>query len=127
MNTPENLKYNKVDEWVNVEDGVATIGITDYAQEHLSDVVFVEIKVAVGDILARGFVFAVVESVKASSDIAAPLSGKVLEINDEILSSPELINSDPYGRAWFIKVQISHPAELADLIDSGSYQDFRKE
>ena len=68
-----------------------------------------------------------VESVKASSDIAAPLSGKVLEINDEIISSPELINSDPYGRAWLIKVQINKPAELADLIDSGSYQDFRKE
>jgi glycine cleavage system H protein len=83
--------------------------------------------VSAGDTLVREKIFAVVESVKASSDIAAPLSGKVLEINEEIISSPELINSDPYGRAWLIKVQISKPAELDDLIDSGSYQDFRKE
>jgi glycine cleavage system H protein len=127
LNTPANLKYNKADEWVKVEAGVATIGITDYAQDQLSDVVFAEIKVSVGDTLVREKTFAVVESVKASSDIGSPLSGKVLEINEEIISSPELINSDPYGRAWLIKVQISNPAELADLINSEVYQDFRKE
>lgn len=125
MNAPDHLKYNKMDEWVKVEADVATIGITDYAQDQLSDVVFAEVKVSVGDILEQGKMIAVVESVKASSDIALPLSGKVLEINDEILSSPELINSDPYGRAWLIKVQVTKPVEIAELIDSRSYQAFR--
>jgi glycine cleavage system H protein len=126
LNTPDHLKYNKADEWVMVEADVATIGITDYAQDQLSDVVYVEIKLSVGDTLVREKTFAVVESVKASSDIAAPLSGKVLEVNEEIISSPELINADPYGRAWLIKIQLSKPGELADLMDSGSYQEFRK-
>lgn len=125
MNTPDHLKYNKMDEWVKIEADVATIGITDYAQDQLSDVVFAEVKVSVGDILEQGKMIAVVESVKASSDIVLPISGKVLEINDEILSSPELINSDPYGRAWLIKVQVTKPVEIAELIDSRSYQAFR--
>ena len=127
MNAPDHLKYNKLDEWVKVEADVATMGITDYAQNQLSDIVFAEIKVSVGDILERGKLFAVVESVKASSDIASPLSGKVLEINEEILSSPELINSDPYNQAWLIKVQISKPVELEDLIDSGLYLEYRNQ
>jgi glycine cleavage system H protein len=125
LNTPDHLKYTKMDEWVKIEADVATIGITDYAQDQLSDVVFAEVKVSVGDILEQGKMIAVVESVKASSDIALPLSGKVLEINDEILSSPELINSNPYGRAWLIKVQVTKPVEIAELIDSRSYQAFR--
>ena len=125
MNTPDHLKYNKMDEWVKIEADVATIGITDYAQDQLSDVVFAEVKVSVGNILEQGKMIAVVESVKASSDIVLPISGKVLEINDEILSSPELINSDPYGRAWLIKVQVTKPVEIAELIDSRSYQAFR--
>ena len=125
MNTPDHLKYNKMDVWVKIETDVATIGITDYAQDQLSDVVFAEVKVSVGDILEQGKMIAVVESVKASSDIALPLSGKVVEVNDEILSSPELINTDPYGRAWLIKVQVTKPVGIAELIDSRSYQAFR--
>ena len=127
MNIPDHLKYNKMDEWVKVESEVATIGITDYAQDQLSDVVFAEIKVSVGDILTQGKLIAIVESVKASSDIASPVSGKVLEVNEELISSPEIINSDPYGSAWLIKVQISKPGELADLLDSGSYLEFRNQ
>ena len=127
LNAPDHLKYNKLDEWVKVEADVATMGITDYAQNQLSDIVFAEIKVSVGDILERGKLFAVVESVKASSDIASPLSGNVLEINDEILSSPELINSDPYNRAWLFKMHISKPVELKDLIDSGLYLEYRNQ
>lgn len=125
LNAPDSLKFNKMDEWVKVEAGVATIGITDYAQDQLSDVVFVEIKVSIGDMLTPDKLIAVVESVKASSDIPAPISGKVLEINEELTSSPEIINSDPYGDAWLIKVQISRPDELSELIDSQSYLAFR--
>jgi glycine cleavage system H protein len=127
LNAPDSLQYNKFDEWVKVEAGIATIGITDYAQNQLSDVVFAEIKVAIGDALERGKLITVIESVKASSDVLSPLSGKVIEINDEINSSPELINSDPYGRAWLIKVQIGQPGELADLLDAGSYMEYRSQ
>ena len=127
MNRPDSLQYNKLDEWVKVEAGIATIGITDYAQNQLSDVVFAEIKVAVGDALERGKLITVIESVKASSDVVSPLSGKVIEINDEVISSPELINSDPYGQAWLIKVQIGKLSELADLLDAGSYMEYRNQ
>jgi glycine cleavage system H protein len=127
LNAPDFLKYNKMDEWVRVEGDTVTIGITDYAQNQLSDVVFAEVKVSAGDMITQGKLIAIVESVKASSDITAPLSGKVLEVNDELVSSPEIINSDPYGSAWLIKVQISKPAELADLLDSGSYLEFRNQ
>ena len=125
MKTPEQLKYNKLDLWIKADAGIATIGVTDYAQEQLSDVVFVDIKAAVGETVEHGTMIAVVESVKASSDITAPLSGQVIEVNDEIISSPELINSDPYGQAWLLKIQITKPAQLSDLMDSGAYQEYR--
>jgi glycine cleavage system H protein len=127
LKTPDFLQYNKMDEWVKVEAGAATIGITDYAQEQLSDVVFAEVKVAVGDVVTPDKLIAVVESVKASSDIVSPLSGKVLAVNEELVSSPEIINSDPYGSAWLIKVQIGKPEELTGLLDAKSYQEFRKQ
>jgi glycine cleavage system H protein len=119
------LKYHKTDEWVKVEANIATIGITDYAQEQLSDVVFAEIQVSVGDILERDKIIATVESVKASADVTIPLSGRVIKINDQINATPEILNSDPYGQAWLIQVEISQPGELNDLMDSKSYLEFR--
>ena len=127
LNIPEYLKYNKADEWMQIEADVVTIGITDYAQGQLSDVVFAEIKAAAGEVLERGKLIAVIESVKASSDISLPLSGKVLEINEEVISTPEIINSDPYGQAWLVKIQLSNPAEVADLLNSADYQAFRNQ
>lgn len=110
---------------MQIEADVVTIGITDYAQGQLSDVVFAEIKAAAGEVLERGKLIAVIKSVKASSDISLPLSGKVLEINEEVISTPEIINSDPYGQAWLVKIQLSNPAEVADLLNSADYQAFR--
>jgi glycine cleavage system H protein len=126
LNTPDLLKYNQMDEWVKVEAEIATIGISDYAQEQLSDIVFVEIQVSVGETIEKGREIAVVESVKASADIGSPVSGKVLEINSELLSSPELLNSDPYGQAWLIKVEMSNPGELTNLMDFEAYLKYRK-
>lgn len=125
MNTPDHLKYNNLDEWVNLDGLIATIGVTDYAQDQLSDVVYADIKVSPGDTIESGKLIAVIESVKASSDIYAPFTGKVLEINEELNSSPELINSDPYGRAWLIKVEISNIRELENLLDAHWYADYR--
>jgi glycine cleavage system H protein len=127
LNTPDNLKYNKSDEWVKVEDGIAIIGITDYAQEKLSDIVFGEIQVGAGQLIEKGKEIASVESVKASADVTSPLSGKVLEINEKINASPEILNSNPYDQAWLIKLEISHPNELNDLMDSEAYLAYRKE
>ena len=127
MNIPEDLKYTKTDEWVKVEAEIATIGITDYAQDQLSDIVFAEIVVSVGDTLELGKGIATVESVKAAADVTSPLSGKVLEVNEEVNRSPELLNSDPFGRAWLIKVEITLSAELNELLDTESYRIFRNE
>ena len=127
MNIPEDLKYTKTDEWVKVEGEIATIGITDYAQDQLSDIVFAEIVVSVGDILDHGKGIATVESVKAAADVTSPLSGKVIQVNEEIGQSPELLNSDPFGRAWLIKVEITQSAELNELLDAESYRIFRNE
>jgi glycine cleavage system H protein len=127
MNTPEDLKYTKTDEWVKVESKIATIGITEYAQDKLSDIVLAEIVVSVGDILVQGKVIAAVESAKAAADVTSPLSGKVLEVNEVVAQSPEFLNSDPYGRAWLIKIEINRLDELNGLLDAGSYREFRKE
>ena len=127
MNAPEDLKYTKTDEWVKVEAKIATIGITDYAQDQLSDIVYAEIVVSVGDTLEQGKGIATVESVKAAADVTSPLSGKVLEVNEEVSRSPELLNSDPFGRAWLIKVEITQSAELNELLDTKSYRIFRNE
>ena len=127
MSIPENLKYTKTDEWVKVEAKIATIGITDYAQDQLSDIVLAEIVVSVGDILVQGKVIAALESAKAAADVTSPLSGKVLEVNEVVAQSPEFLNSDPYGRAWLIKIEINRLDELNGLLDAGSYREFRKE
>jgi glycine cleavage system H protein len=124
MNTPADLKYAKTDEWVKVEGNLATIGVTDYAQHQLSDVVFVEINLKVGDTAVKGKVFGTIESVKAASDINVPVSGKVVEVNDSLSDSPEKVNTETYCCAWFIKVEMSNTAELNDLMDAAAYDKY---
>jgi glycine cleavage system H protein len=119
-------KYHEEHEWVRVEGEEAVIGISDYAQDQLSDIVYVELP-EVGDSIERGDVFAVVESVKAASDVYMPVSGEIVEINEELEDSPELVNSDPYGEAWFVRVAMADPDELDDLMDADAYKAFVEE
>jgi glycine cleavage system H protein len=126
MDFPEDLKYSREHEWVLVEENVATVGITDFAQEQLGDVVFVELP-AVGDSVTKDEAFGVVESVKAVSDIYAPVSGTVVEINDDLPESPEMINEDPYGDGWIIKIEITDRTDLDDLLDAVAYQQYVEE
>src|SRR3989442_6663772 len=114
MEFPEDFKYSKEHEWVLVEGNVATVGITDYAQDQLGDIVFVELP-AVGDKVSKEDAFGVVESVKAVSDIYAPISGKVVEVNDDLPENPEMLNEDAYGDGWIIKIEMSDVDELKDL------------
>lgn len=114
-------KYDKEHEWIRVEGDEGLVGISDYAQDQLSDVVYVELP-EVGDTFNRGDVFAVVESVKAASDVYIPVGGEILEINEELEDSPEMVNDDPYGEAWFARVSIADPAELEDLMDADAYK-----
>ncbi len=120
MEIPEGLKYSKEHEWVATEELVATIGITDYAQDQLGEIVYVELP-AVGDKVSKDDPFGVIESVKAVSDIYAPVSGTVVEVNQELPESPEMVNEDPYGDGWLIKLRVSDMVELDDLMDSGEY------
>lgn len=122
-NLPENLKYVESHEWVLVEGDIATIGITDHAQEELSDVVFVDVP-AVGATIPLGDPVAVVESVKAASDIYAPITGEVIEVNEELGNDPGFVNTDPYGSGWIYKIRISDESELDDLMDAAGYAAF---
>jgi glycine cleavage system H protein len=124
METPAGLYYAETDEWAKVEGNTATVGISDYAQDQLSDVVYVEIIVGVGDTVTQGKQIATIESVKAAADVNAPVSGKVVAINEDLPQSPEEVNKDPYGQAWLIKVEISSPAELGKLMDAKAYDAF---
>ena len=126
MEFPKDLKYTKEHEWVKVEGNIATVGITDYAQDSLGDVVYVELPQE-GATVTKHEPFGVVESVKAVSDLYAPLSGSVTEVNDAIVDSPEAINEDPYGDAWMIKVEIASTGELGDLLTADEYQKFIEE
>jgi len=123
MEFPEDYKYSKEHEWVLVEGEVATIGITDFAQDQLGDIVFVELP-AVGDKVSKEDAFGVVESVKAVSDIYAPVSGKVLEVNDDLPENPEMLNEDAYGDGWIIKIEMSDPDELNDLMTAVEYEQY---
>lgn len=120
VDTPEDLAYTESHEWVRAEDAVAVVGITDYAQDSLTDVVFVELP-AVGDTLDAGDVFGAVESVKSVSELYAPVSGKVVEVNAVLEDEPERINDDPYGDGWLIKIEMSDPSELDGLLDAKAY------
>lgn len=123
MEFPEELKYSREHEWALVEGKVATIGITDFAQDKLGDIVFVELP-AVGDKVVKDEAMGVVESVKAVSDVYSPVSGTVIEINDDLPDSPDMINEDPYGDGWIVKIQMSDPTDLEDLMDSEAYELF---
>jgi glycine cleavage system H protein len=122
-NIPDGLYYSKEDEWVRVEGDEGTIGITDYAQDALSDIVYVELPDQ-GDVFGAGETFGVVESVKAASDMYSPVSGEVTAVNEDILDVPETLNSDPYGNGWMVKIKLSDPAELESLMDAAAYSDY---
>jgi len=119
---PADLKFTENDEWVRVEGDTATIGITDYAQDQLSDIVFVEYLFDEGDDGGKGDTCATVESVKAAADVYLPVSGEILAINEDLADSPELINSDPFGDAWMLKIKMSDLSEVNDLLDVAGYK-----
>lgn len=123
MSYPENLKYTKEHEWVKVDGENAYIGITDHAQHELGDIVFVDLPKA-GTTLSKGQTLGSVESVKAVSDIYSPVSGEVLEANASLSQKPEKLNEDPHGEAWLVKVKLSAPAEINDLMDAADYQTY---
>jgi glycine cleavage system H protein len=122
MNIPENVKYTKDHEWIKLEGNYALVGITDYAQGELGDIVFIEIETK-GEHIAQGEVFGSIEAVKTVSDLFMPASGEVLEVNENLNDSPDLVNTDPFGEGWLIKVKIDNTEELNDLLDSKQYKD----
>lgn len=121
MNIPASLRYTKEHEWISLDGDVATVGITDFAQGELGDVVYVEIE-TVGQAMAEGDVFGSVEAVKTVSDLFLPVAGTVLEVNQKVVDSPELVNSDPYGDGWMIKLQVTNPADVDGLMDAEAYK-----
>ncbi len=122
MNIPSHLKYSKDHEWIHVDGDVATIGITDFAQSELGDIVYVDIAKRVGDIITKDEVFGTVEAVKTVSDLFAPAGGELLEINAELNNAPESVNNDPYGNGWMIKIRLSNTNDLDELLNDSSYQ-----
>jgi glycine cleavage system H protein len=122
MEFPQELKYTESDEWVRVEGASATAGITDYAQDQLSDVVYVEAIAELGQDLAKGEAHSTVESVKAAADVYMPIGGKITEVNEALMDAPEIVNSDPYGEAWMIKFEVADASELESLLDSAAYK-----
>ena len=121
MKLEAGYKYTEKDEWVKVEGDSALIGISDHAQDQLSDIVFLEYLVSEGDEISKGDEIGTIESVKAASEIYSPVSGKVVAVNDDLLDTPETVNSDPYGAAWMIKVELSDPSEVDGLLDADAY------
>jgi glycine cleavage system H protein len=120
MNFPSDLKYTKDHEWIRIDGDVATIGITDFAQSELGDIVYVDISTQ-GETLSRETVFGSVEAVKTVSDLFMPLSGEVLEVNADLESSPESVNTDPYGKGWMVKIKLTNAAEIVDLLSADDY------
>jgi len=127
MEYPKDLKYTESDEWVRVEGNIGTTGITDYAQDQLSDIVYVETIIAIGETLQKGESHSAVESVKAAADVNMPVSGVITEINENLADTPELVNTDPYGEAWRVKFEISDPSELDGLMDAAVYEKLNEE
>jgi glycine cleavage system H protein len=125
MNIPANLKYTKDHEWARIEGDKAVIGITDFAQSELGDIVFVEVE-TVGDEISQEEVFGTIEAVKTVSDMLMPVTGEVLEFNEKLQSKPELINSDPYGEGWIIKISIKDKSEITSLLSNEAYADLIK-
>jgi glycine cleavage system H protein len=121
MSYPQDLLYTRDHEWVRIEGDVATVGITDFAQKELGDIVFVEVN-TVGETLEAGAIFGTIEAVKTVSDLFLPLAGTILELNSALEGQPELVNQDPYGQGWMVKVKLSNPADRTDLLDAAAYQ-----
>ena len=121
MNIPENIKYTKDHEWVKIDGDTATVGVTDFAQEQLGDVVFVEVETE-GESLQKGDVFGTIEAVKTVSDMYMPISGEVAEINPKLEDAPETVNEDPYGEGWMIKIKVDNKDELNDLLSADDYK-----
>ena len=122
MNIPANLKYTKEHEWISLEGDVATIGITDFAQKELGDIVYVEVE-TLDQTLEQDEIFGTVEAVKTVSDLFLPLAGEVVEFNEELEKNPETVNSDPYGKGWMIKVKVSNPSDFDNLLSSDAYKE----
>lgn len=121
MNIPENLKYTKDHEWIRIEQNYGFIGITDFAQGELGDIVFIEIE-TVGETLKKEEVFGTIEAVKTVSDMFMPVSGEILELNPELENAPDSVNKDPYGKGWMIKIRITNPEELSQLLSAEDYK-----
>ena len=121
MNVPANLKYTKEHEWIRLEGEIAYVGITDYAQSELGEIVFVEVE-TVGETLNEGEVFGTVEAVKTVSDLYLPVDGEILEFNEALESNPELVNDDPYGKGWMVKIGVSEVAQLNSLLSASEYE-----
>ncbi|MBE0647139.1 MAG: glycine cleavage system protein GcvH [Bacteroidales bacterium] len=122
MNVPDNLKYTKDHEWLKIDGEFAFIGITDYAQHELGDIVFVEVE-TVGETLAKEEAFGTIEAVKTVSDMFMPVAGEVLEYNEELSATPEIINKDPYDQGWVVRIKVTNPAELDELLDPDQYKE----
>lgn len=123
---PGGLRYTKEHEWVHMEDNIATIGITDFAQESLGDVTYIQLPKE-GEMISKNDPFGVVESVKAVSDLYSPVTGRVIEVNQPLLDAPELVNQDPYSDGWMVKVEVKDTSDAEDLMDPGSYKEYIEE
>jgi glycine cleavage system H protein len=126
MNIPSALKYTKDHEWIKIEGNIATVGITEFAQGELGDIVYVDVD-TLDDTVVEGAVFGSVEAVKTVSDLFMPLSGEVIQFNEELEDAPELVNSDPYDKGWMIKIEISDSSQIDDLLDAAAYEKLIKE
>jgi glycine cleavage system H protein len=124
MNTPDNLKYAKTDEWVKLEGNMAIIGISDYAQDQLSDIVYVEFNRDPGEVIKKGDVLTTIESVKAAGEVVSPVTGILKEVNSSLSEKPELLNDDPYEKGWLCKVEMSDPKEYESLMDAKDYETY---
>ena len=127
MKTPEGLKYAKTDEWVKLDGDQATIGISDFAQDQLSDVVYVEFMIDEGDSVSKGDTVATVESVKAAADVNFPVSGTITAINEDLADAPEVLNSDPYEAGWIVKMELDDSSEQDDLMDASEYDSYNED
>jgi glycine cleavage system H protein len=124
MKTPKELKYNKTDEWVKVNGNTAIIGISDYAQDQLSDIVYIEFNKEPGDSLIKGEVISTIESVKAAADVISPVGGKIVKVNESLAVNPEVLNSDPYVEGWLYEVELESTSDLDDLFEASDYDNF---
>ncbi len=127
MSVPKDYKYTKDDEWIKVDGGEATIGITDYAQDQLSDIVYLDVSLELGKDAEQGAMFGTVESVKAAADLYLPVSGKLSAVNEALSETPETINSDPFGEGWIAKIMLSNDSELDGLMDAAAYEKYLAE